>query len=445
MAEGYVDAGRGPTRRVSRRRFLYGAAAAFGGMALASCSGAPFGASKSTVHFWNLFGGGDGARLSDMESNFVDSNSDLELESTTLTWGAPYYTKLSMSTVGGRPPEVAVLHQTRLGAYAPAGLLEPLDPDMLSDYDIGPDKFLPVVLESAKYQGEIFTVPLDTHPQVMFYNTDIAKKAGLLEKNGELKPIQGADGVIDAFKKAKEVTGEQGVAFAPLDGAVPWRLFYTLYGQLGGEVLSPDAKEVVLDQEKAERAVEYLVELTVGEELTLATQDYAAAVAQFQSGNAGFHWNGEWEVTTFADAGMPFSIVPFPSIFGNNTVQADRHTFVIPRGVAKDSRRMDAALTFISSMMKNSLIWAEGGHIPAYLPILESQKYKDLTPQSNYAGVADDVILDPNAWFSGSGSDMETQAAVPLQQAMAGAVEPKQAVDDIRASMQELVDTPSPL
>jgi len=316
---------------------------------------------------------------------------------------------------------------------------------MLSDYDIGPDKFLPKVLESAKYQGEIFTVPLDTHPQVMFYNTDICKKAGLLEKNGDLKPIQGADGVIDAFKKAKEVTGEQGVAFAPLDGAVPWRLFYTLYGQLGGEVLSPDAKEVVLDQEKAEQAVEYLVELTVGEELTLATQDYAAAVAQFQSGNAGFHWNGEWEVTTFADAGMPFSIVPFPSIFGNNTVQADRHTFVIPRGVAKDSGKMDAALTFISSMMKNSLIWAEGGHIPAYLPILESQKYKDLTPQSNYAGVADDVILDPNAWFSGSGSDMETQAAVPLQQAMAGAVDPKQAVDDMRASMQELVDTPSPL
>jgi multiple sugar transport system substrate-binding protein len=445
MAEGYVDAGRGPARRVSRRRFLYGAAAAFGGMALASCSGAPLGSLQSTVHFWNLFGGGDGARLDDMESNFVDSNPGLELESTTLTWGAPYYTKLSMSTVGGRPPEVAVMHQTRLGAYAPAGLLEPLDPDMLSEYDIGPDKFLPEVLESAKYQGEIFTVPLDTHPQVMFYNTDICKKAGLLEKNGDLKPIQGADGVIDAFKKAKEVTKEQGVAFAPLDPAVPWRLFYSLYGQLGGEVLSPDAKEVVLDQEKAEKAVEYLIELTVGEELTPATQDYAAAVAQFQSGNAGFHWNGEWEVTTFADAGMPFSIVPFPNIFGNNTVQADRHTFVVPKGVAKDSRKMDSALTFISSMMKNSLIWAEGGHIPAYLPILESQKYRDLTPQSNYAGVADDVILDPNAWFSGSGSDMETQAAVPLQQAMAGAVEPKQAVDDMRASMQALVNTPSPL
>lgn len=432
-------------RGISRRRFLTGAAAtAFGGMALASCSGASAGGSGPVLHFWNLFGGGDGARLTDMQSNFVDANPSIELESTTLTWGAPYYTKLSMSTVGGRPPEVAVMHQTRLGAYAPAGLLEPLDPAMLAEYDIGPDKFLPEVLESAKYEGEIFTIPLDTHPQVMFYNTDIAKKAGLLEGNGELKPIQGPDGVIDAFKKAKEVTGDQGVAFAPVDGAVPWRLFYSLYGQLGGEILSSDAKEVVLDQAKAEQAVEYLAELTVGEELTSPNQDYAAAVAQFQSGNAGFHWNGEWEVTTFEDAGMPFSIVPFPNIFGNR-VQADRHTFVIPQGVARDRKRMDAALTFVSSMMKNSFIWAQGGHIPAYRPILESQEYRDLTPQSNYAGVADNVVLDPNAWFSGSGSDLETQAAIPLQQAMAGGIGPKEAVDQMRASMQQLVDTPSPL
>ncbi len=396
------------------------------------------------MHFWNLFTGGDGARLAKMQSNFVDSNPNIELESTTLTWGAPYYTKLSMSTVGGRPPEVAVLHQTRLGAYAPAGLLEPLDPGMLSEYDMGPDKFLPEVLESAKYEGEIFTIPIDTHPQVMYYNTDIAKKAGLLEENGDLKPIKGPDAVIDAFKKAKEVTGEQGVAIAPADPAVPWRIFYTLYGQLGGEILSPDAKEVVLDQDKVETAVEFLVELTVGEELTAVNQDYPASVAQFQSGNAGFHWNGDWEVTTFKEAEMPFSIVPFPNIFGNR-VQADRHTFVIPKGVANDSRKMDASLTFVSSMLKNSLIWAQGGHIPAYLPVLESEKYKNLTPQSNYAGVADDVVLDPNAWFSGSGSDMEVQASVPLQQAMAGAIEPKEAADAMRTSMQELVNTPSPL
>ena len=89
-------------RRVSRRRFLYGAATALGGMALASCSGFLSVVSKK-LHFWNLFGGGDGARLAAMESDFVKSHPGIELKATTFT-GAPYYTKVSMATVGGRPP-----------------------------------------------------------------------------------------------------------------------------------------------------------------------------------------------------------------------------------------------------------------------------------------------------------------------------------------------------
>jgi multiple sugar transport system substrate-binding protein len=90
------------------------------------------------------------------------------------------------------------------------------------------------------------------------------------------------------------------------------------------------------------------------------------------------------------------------------------------------------------------MIWAEGGHIPAYRPVLDSAEYKNLKPQSNYAGVADEVVLDPKAWFSGSGSDMEVQASVPMQQAMAGTIQPKAAVEQIRAAMQELVNTPKP-
>jgi multiple sugar transport system substrate-binding protein len=278
----------------------------------------------------------------------------------------------------------------------------------------------------------------------MYYNTDICKEAGLLDSDGNLKPLVGRDQLIDAFQKTKEITKEQGIAFAPADSVVPWRLFYSFYGQLGGEVLSPDASEVVLDQEKAEEALSFLVELTVGKEFTPSNQDYAAAVAQFQSGNAGFHWNGEWEVTTFLDAKMPFSMAEFPNVFGNKHVQADRHTFVIPKGIASDRKAFNAALQFVSSMLKSSLIWAEGGHIPAYRSVLESSEYRNLKPQSNYAGVADEVVLDPKAWFSGSGSDMEVQVSVPMQQAMAGSIDTKEAVKQIRAAMQELVDTPKP-
>jgi multiple sugar transport system substrate-binding protein len=244
--------GRRLAQPISRRRFLYGAAAALGGVAVTGCGVVSGAGTRRSVDFWNLFGGGDGARLDAMESDFRKNHPEIQLESTTLAWGAPYYTKLSMSAVGGRPPEVAILHQTHLSAYAPAGLLEPLDPQLLSEFDIGPDKFLPDILESSKYEGEIYTIPPDTHPFVQYYNTDICKKAGLLGPDGKLKPLEGPDAVIEALKKAKEVTGDLGLSFYAADAAGPWRLFYTLYGQLDGSpVLSPDAREVTVDEEKA--------------------------------------------------------------------------------------------------------------------------------------------------------------------------------------------------
>jgi multiple sugar transport system substrate-binding protein len=432
---------------ISRRRFLYGAATALGGLALTGCGNISIAGRGRTVDFWNLFGGGDGARLDEMESDFRNNHPEIQLDSTTLSWGAPYYTKLAMATVGGRPPEVAILHQTHLPAYAPAGLLEPLDPQLLSEFGMGPDKFLPEVLESSKYEGEIYTIPLDTHPFVQFHNTDVCKEAGLLGPDGELEPLEGPDEVIEALKKAREVTGALGLSFYAADPAGPWRLWYTLYGQLdGGAVLSPDAREVMLDEEKAMQALEFMVALSQDAKVVPANLDYEGSVAEFQSGRAGFHWNGDWEVTTYLEADLPFSMLPFPNVFGeNHTSQADRHTFVIPKQASRDPRAMESALQFVSSMLKSSLIWAKGGHIPAYLPVAESEEYRTLTPQSNYVEVADNVVLDPKAWFSGSGSTMEQRASAAFQAAMAGRLKPKQAIEEVRMMLQGMVDTPKPL
>jgi multiple sugar transport system substrate-binding protein len=305
---------------------------------------------------------------------------------------------------------------------------------------------LPEVLEASRWRGEIYTIPLDTHPFVQYYNTDICKKAGLLDANGELLPMEGPDAVIAGLKKAKEVTGDLGLTIYAADPAGPWRLFYTLYGQLGGVVLSEDATEVVLEEDKVVQAVEFMISLVQDTGVTVANVDYPGSVAQFQSGVAGFQWNGDWEVTTYLDADLPFSMTPFPNVFGENHVsQADRHTFVIPTQPGKDPAVMEAALEFVSSMLKNSLIWAKGGHVPAYLPVTRTEEYKKLSPQSNYVEVADRVVIDPAAWFSGSGSTMEQRASATFQSAMSGAMGARTVYKELRAMLQELVDTPEPV
>lgn len=428
---------------ISRRKFLYNTALiAAGGLATASCAAYPtLGAGSAVpITYWNLFGGGDGARMIQMQNDFVRSHPDINLKAVTLAWGEPYYTKLAMSASGGRPPDVGISHITRMPAFAAMGFLEPFNLDQLAKVGITPDKFLPEVWQRAQYQGKVYAIPLDTHPFVMYYNIDICKKAGLLGPDGNLMPIQGATALIDALKQVKQATGKWGVAFL---GA--WRLFDGLYSQLGGKILSPDGKKMVVDDSKAEQALSFMADLTLKSKVAFPSTDPGATVALFGSGDSAFHWNGEWEVTTFQAQKLNFNMVPFPNVFGGNQTEGDSHSFILPRQAYPDPARSEATLVFISSLLRDSFTWAQGGHIPAYLPVATSQAYKNLKPQSNYAGVAKDVVVDPPAWFSGSGSDYETLADGVFGAVILGQLTPAKGVQQFKAGLQRMLDTPSPI
>ena len=119
---------------LSRRRFL----AAGGGLTLAgalSACGTPIATSltggqpaTADVIFWHLFGGGDGANMATMVKK-LERSSGHTVESTLLSWGNPYYTKLALAASSGRPPDVASSHLSRLPLLAEADLLEPVDSD----------------------------------------------------------------------------------------------------------------------------------------------------------------------------------------------------------------------------------------------------------------------------------------------------------------------------
>ena len=96
--------------------------------------------------------------------------------------------------------------------------------------------------------------------------------------------------------------------------------------------------------------------------------DSNGGTALFQGRHAALYWEGEWEVDVFQAANVPFSMQPFPAVFGPGVTQADSHTFIIPRQASPDPEKVSVALTMIRSLLGQSLIWAEGGHIPAWLP-----------------------------------------------------------------------------
>src|ERR1700733_7710185 len=116
---------RAMTAPISRRRFFTAAGGAAATMMLGTACSSTYdiaggfvspasGSSNRTIVYWNLLSGGDGAHMQEMEATFQREYPHISLDATVLTWGNPYYTKLAMAIRAGAPPDVAIMHLTRL-------------------------------------------------------------------------------------------------------------------------------------------------------------------------------------------------------------------------------------------------------------------------------------------------------------------------------------------
>lgn len=401
-----------------------------------------------TVTFWNLFGGGDGARLLTMMERYRTGHGGAgSLQASTFAWGNPYYTKVSLAVVGSKPPDVAVAHLTRAKNLAAAGLLTEITDDVLAVGGLKPTDFVKRVWDAQKYQGRSWVVPLDTHPYVLYYNRKVCGPAGLLDGDGLLKPIKGKEQWEAALTAAKKVTGAYGATTATVgDTSTSWRWFQTLYRQQKGATpfLDDSGTKLGWDEGLVTSTLAYIQKLTADGLMPKAT-DYAGAATLMYTGKSAFYLQGVWEITTSqAVEGLDFGMVPIPTIYDVPAEQADSHTFILPRR-DRSPEQLKRSMGFIRSMLDQSLTWAEGGHIPAYLPIQDSPAYQKLSPQSDYASAAENAVYDSPAWYSGSGSNFEVAVGAQIGLVQQGIASPEQALAAMKSQLTTYTDTPDPL
>jgi len=434
------------SRVLSRRGVLLGAMGA-GAALLSGCGGSVFRAGDK-VRYWNLFGGGDGVRMVEMQNTFRKEHPDIDLEAVTLSWGAPYYTKLAMAAAGGRAPEIAIAHLTRLPQYAET-LLDPFDLDLLAEFGVTLDDFSDVLLEHATYGDQLMAVPLDVHTLVLYVNRELVDQAGLLAGPDALVELTSPEDFLAALDELSEVSGGLALATAN-DTASIWRVFWTFYRQAGGNIELPENGTVQYDREIMGQILDFMLQVFDGKRAS-PTLDYGAGVAEFAAGHTPLLVNGNWELPTFVTAqeqtGKPdFTMVPIPAIFGPEPlVFADSHSFVLPHQISRDPEVDRLTYLFLSEMLKQGIAWAGGGHVPAYQPVATSQEYLDLKPQANYRQAAELAQLDPPAWFSGAGSEFENQIGQALDAVYSRTITPEQGMDQFEAAMNKLLRTPSPV
>ncbi|MGW2964535.1 extracellular solute-binding protein [Streptomyces sp. NPDC001220] len=440
---------------MARRRFLAlgGGLALTGGLAACSsplASGLT-GSQPNTadVIFWNLFTGGDGANMVLMEKAFQKANPGTTVEATILGWGNPYYTKLALATASGTPPDVGITHLSRLPLLAASGLLQPIERTPLGELGVTEDKFTPAAWNNATVDGTVYAIPLDTHPFVLYYNVDIARKAGLLNSAGDgLVPLKGKADFLDAVKAMKNAGGAKfgAVMSITADPSTAWRFFSMVYSGLAGPIVTDSGTKIAIDDEAMQETVAFMQSLT-GPGLMPKNLTGAGANALFSTGKSGFLFDGEWQIPSYrAVKNLKFNVVPFPALLGSKPVAyADSHALILPRNDRGDETRTRNASKFVKSLLDSSAVWAEGGHIPAWLPTQRSKAFLGQSPQRNYVQAAFNARYDPVAWYTGAGSDFQGVIGGTVIEALAGRISPKGMAASMRSALKRYTTSRPPV
>ena len=154
------------------------------------------------ITFWSLFTGGDGEFFDAMVAEFNAGQNEIVMKNDTVKFDN-YYTKLTTALAAGNAPDVVVVHQGNMLPYVQNGSLLALndyvDRATLADFQEAP-------LEGCMSDGKIYSLPLDVHPIVMYYNKDLMAQADIT------KVPATAQELIEAASAVRKATGKRGPA-----------------------------------------------------------------------------------------------------------------------------------------------------------------------------------------------------------------------------------------
>ena len=349
---------------------------------------------RNRLVFWSLFAGGDGAWMERIIANYNSTNPVKQVQPIPLVW-ADYYIKLGTAVAARRGPDIGVSHVSRLPELVEQGMVISID-DLAARAGIRWTDYPSAMVESITFNGRKYAIPLDTHAEIMYQNTDILSAAGVPTRNGQITVANWNEfkAILDKIKPTLG-SGQTTISLTNT-GDDPYRVWWAVYFQMGGTPLINNAgNQVTMDRNIAVRAADFVKSLWTDGYILPGITDHGQF---FRAGNAAFVWCGTWETGINSEVRtLKFGAQSFPRLFGtNDACWADAHVFVIPTKQSRNASDTQAAVNFTAwAGTRGAPIWAQSGQIPSYVPALSSPDFTSLPYRADYASAASKAVLPP--------------------------------------------------
>lgn len=328
------------------------------------------GGGETTIKYWTLFGGGDGEAMKAMVEEFNNQHDGIHIKRQRLPWDE-YYNKLYTALTGGNPPDLGVVHATRLAKYK--DVLVPLGDHLDSGAS---DKYITSVWEKTSLDGTQLALPLDTHPVGLYYNKDLFKSAGLDPES----PPTNFEELKQAANTITEKTDKQAFNPGPYAEGSFLRTYLGLLRQRGGQILTDDKSKAAFDGEDGIEIAKLYSQMTGEWGWDKADSSVDRGTKAFRAGDLAMTVNGTWYYGALQDVDFEWGMTkPYVAPGGEQgSTWANSHTLAIPRNPNRSQEKTQAAVTAAKWLTQKSKTWGtQAGHLPANKKVLESDEIRN--------------------------------------------------------------------
>ena len=290
------------------------------------------GAATGTITIWAM--GAEGDKLPQLAKAFVTANPGVKINVTAIPWDSAH-DKFTTAIAANKTPDAAMVGTTWMGEFAGLGALDP------TPGSIDQSVFFEGANETAKVNGTSYGIPWYVETRLVFYRTDLAKKAGIMQ------PPTDWDGLKSMAKAMQDKAGAKWGIGLQAGGTGSWQTLMPFAWSAGGELTKNDGKAYNFDTPEMLKATQYYQSYFTDRISNKAAPATPTTEPDFVSGKVPMFISGPWMMKAVEDVGGP----GFKNKYDVMQIPADKVSSSFVGGsnfvVFKNTKNRDTAWKFI--------------------------------------------------------------------------------------------------
>lgn len=435
---------------LNRRHFLGLGAAAAAGTALAACSsgGEAGGTTASTetseaeapasdtssiggeITLWAWGAGLEGEKIQERIEYFNTIYPDV-----TVNWeplqrnGYEEYANLLARFASGNPPDVMrVLNFQPTQLVAEGGALMAMDDWIKADPALDMSDFLQPTVNAAMVNGQMYGMPDNSEPYVIYYNKDAFKAAGLPDPRELFSAGTWDQAAFDTALDGLMNAG--GMRFGLVFES--WTYDNECF-MGGGSILTPELQPSI-NTGASPQMLQYFADLVKDGKAPSPVVGGGAQLEAFKTGQAGMYLMGPWWYGALdGQTEFEFSVTGLPSFNGVRAGKIEAGSLSIASG----SKNPEAAWAFVKTVTdtQGQNIWSAVA-TPTRRSSLQESGFFDVPWKMDVMAMVEAGTWTP---FTTAGAGVDTAAGAALDNLWAGTQTAQQATDEAAKRIAEVL------